>query len=274
MKKAGLLTAAAVLALAACGTEEENSNDTGGAVSIEDVNMEPLEVEVQAPDAVDPGEEVTLGAQLTQGDEHVDDAEEVLFEIWKDGEKGESGDMIEAGRPGVEGVYDIDYTFEEEAVYYIQPHTTARGTHVMPVEQVIVGDPDIEELEDEDENHQDMNDHDHHGGEDDDHHHGNHEDDHTDELTLNLAETEANAGEEVLLQVDAALEEEGWENGDVRLEIWTHGDEVRDWIDMEEAGDGRYEAAYTFTEAAEYHVVIHAEDEDIHEHEEVLFDVN
>lgn len=170
MKKTAALIAGTFLFLAACGNEDEASSDV---VSVEDVNLDTLEVELDVPDHADPGEEVTFSAYVTQGDEEVDDASEVKFEIWTKDDK-ENSEMVEADLPGSEGVYTITYTVTEEDVYFVQPHTTARGQHVMPVKYFAVGEAELpDDVETEEWEEGDMSDH-HHG----DGHDGNNENNH------------------------------------------------------------------------------------------------
>ena len=39
-----------------------------------------------------------------------------------------------------------EYTFDHDGVYYMYAHTTARGMHVMPKQQFIVGNPDMSKV--------------------------------------------------------------------------------------------------------------------------------
>ncbi|PRO67167.1 FixH family protein [Alkalicoccus urumqiensis] len=243
MKKG--LVMAPVLLLAACGTSDEEST---GAVSIEDVNMEPLETVIEAPDSVEPGDDVVLAAVVTQGEEQVEDAGEVEFEIWVDGAKSES-DSVEAVHTE-NGVYEAEYAFEDEAVYQVQAHTTARGSHVMPVQEVTSGDPDAEP----------------HEG-----HHGEHAEV-MDGFHVDWETDEAAVEEEVTLSFRISLDGENW-SGDTRLEMGPADAEERVWIGAVEISDGQYEVQHAFSEAGTYDVVVHAEDEDIHEHVHVEVEV-
>jgi len=45
-----------------------------------------------------------------------------------------------------DGVYTAEYTFDHDGVYYMYAHTTARGMHVMPKQQFIVGNPDMSKV--------------------------------------------------------------------------------------------------------------------------------
>lgn len=99
---------------------------------------EPLKVEILAPNELSVGEAAQLQIKVTQGDKNVNDAEEVEFEIWKDGESDRSV-MVPAKNIG-DGIYEVNQSFDMEGTYYIQTHVTARSMHSMPKKQVVVGD--------------------------------------------------------------------------------------------------------------------------------------
>lgn len=142
-----------VFILVACGQADSSIK------SVNEVNLDPLHVEIIAPEEVEPQTEHVLQVLVTQGEEKVNDASEVVFEVWEHGKKEES-DMIEAELTDEDGVYEITYYFEAENLYYVQPHVTARGTHLMPVAEVKVGNvPDDLERE---EHSYDMEGHDNH----------------------------------------------------------------------------------------------------------------
>ncbi|WP_062049830.1 FixH family protein [Bacillus sp. JCM 19034] len=139
--------------LVACGGEEPEELHNDGVPEV-------VEVEILLPE-IEPGEEVVLATKVTQGQENVEDAQEVEFEIWEHDNKVES-EMISGEHQG-EGIYEISYTFVEDGIYHVTSHVTARGMHVMPTEQVIVGDVSEEELEklEEESAHDDSEEHDH-----------------------------------------------------------------------------------------------------------------
>ena len=66
----------------------------------------------------------------------------VEFEVWESGMRDE-GQMIE-GNLTEDGVYEANYSFDHDGVYYMFAHTTARGLHVMPKQELIVGEPRYE----------------------------------------------------------------------------------------------------------------------------------
>ncbi|MEZ0480232.1 FixH family protein [Planococcus sp. SSTMD024] len=124
------------LLLAACG--EEDSSAGAGEMPQE------VEVEFNTEETADPGEEILLSATVTQGTEAVEDADEVVFEVWQSGHR-EQSEMLE-GSHTQNGVYEHSWTVEEEGLYFIQAHTTARRMHVMPKLELTVGDPDPESI--------------------------------------------------------------------------------------------------------------------------------
>lgn len=122
-----------LLLLAGCGTEEAESTGTGNSA-------EPIKVEFNVAAQSEVAETVVLAVTVTQGDEVVDDADEVVFEVWKSGHRSK-GEMITAEHKG-DGMYQAETFFDEEGLYFIQAHTTARRLHVMPKHELTVGNPD------------------------------------------------------------------------------------------------------------------------------------
>ncbi|WP_059104953.1 FixH family protein [Shouchella shacheensis] len=123
--------------LGACEAEEEPNQ----------VTPEVIEVELLLTENQPVGEEITLQAGVTQDEEMVKDAREVEFEVWQ-GEDRENGELV----PGVhrrDGIYEAPYTFEEDGVYRVQAHVTARDMHMMPVISVAAGDAEITEDDEE-----------------------------------------------------------------------------------------------------------------------------
>ncbi|ALS74579.1 MULTISPECIES: FixH family protein [Planococcus] len=125
-----------VLLLAACG--EEDSSAGAGELPQE------VEVEFNTQETADPGEEMLLSATVTQGTEAVEDADEVVFEVWQSGARDNS-EMLEASHTQ-DGVYEYAWTAGEEGLYFIQAHTTARRMHVMPKMELTIGNPDPETI--------------------------------------------------------------------------------------------------------------------------------
>lgn len=154
----------------------------------------------------------------------------------------------------------ISFKEENDAKEYIEEH----------------GDGEILTSEDLDDHTWEMMNHDHHDHHGHDGDHGEAHGFHTDGFDMHFTELEhAHANEESMLEVSITIDDTPLEDARVRYEIWQEEDEENtDWIDASSNEDGMYEAAYTFSESATYHVQIHVEDDaDLHEHMEVEVDV-
>ncbi|USK34563.1 FixH family protein [Bacillus sp. F19] len=103
-----------------------------------------VEVDIQLPETITSNHDNTFKAVITQSSIPVEDADEVMFEIWKANEK-EKAVMIEASYDK-NGIYKAKSSFEDDGVYFIQTHVTARDMHVMPKQQFAVGNVTEEEL--------------------------------------------------------------------------------------------------------------------------------
>lgn len=145
-KKIFFILIALMAVLAACSNNEA---DTAEEEDTDSMELPVLEVDFDVPVHVEVGETIDLTAHVTFDDEPVEDAREVLFEVWT---QGHADDSVEIeGVHQEDGTYTASFTFEEEAVYEMYAHTTARELHVMPLETVIAGDaePSEEEAHDE-----------------------------------------------------------------------------------------------------------------------------
>lgn len=95
-----------------------------------------LEVELYVPETGSPSEPVKVEAFVTYGDEKVKDADEVVFEVWAEGDK-ENSRMIDSTNNG-DGTYEAEITFSEEGEYVVQVHVTARNQHNMPTANISI----------------------------------------------------------------------------------------------------------------------------------------
>jgi hypothetical protein len=242
MKKVSLFVLVGFLALfiAACG----NSNEDNGAK--EDEKLEAIEAKLDVPEKGEKGETVSLSTKVTQGDENVEDADEVKYEIWKNGHKEES-EMIEA-KHDKGGVYKAEKTFEEDGMYTVQVHVTARDMHTMPKAEIPIGEVEAEE----------------HGEESEDGHHGHHES----SVSIHLMKPDViKMNEEAEMNVHVENEEAALEKAEVRLEIYKKGQEKHEWVDLTEDEAGKYNGSYAFPEEGTYNVQVHVtKGEEIHEH--------
>lgn len=212
--------------LGACNKEEEE-------LITEAPEIFQLAAEFTAPEMADVGETVALKTIVTQGEEKVDEADEVVYEVWEEGEKATSK-MIESVNEG-NGVYTAETSFDHDGLFHIQVHVTANAQHTMPLVEVTIGD----------------------GGQY--------------EEVVHVYETEGflmhfmnpemiMTGEETEFVVHIELNEEALEQAKVRYEIWD---------EHSEAAPGEYSAKHTFEKAGSYMIQVHVENDDgLHEIEE------
>lgn len=135
MKKIMLIVVPFLLLLVGCTSAPE-----------EETSLEIVQVEIQFPEKVDEGEEVVVKTLVTQGEEKVEDAQEVQIEIWNVEKGKENSLLLDAEHVG-DGVYEVKHSFKENGVYRVQSHVTARDMHVMPTKQLVVGDLSQEEID-------------------------------------------------------------------------------------------------------------------------------
>jgi YtkA-like len=234
----------ALIPLAGCG--QTNDNNTSGEKEEAPAMIDAV---IELPEKGEPNEEVAIAVTVSQGKESVEDANEVKFEIWKDGLK-DSSEMVEA-KHTENGKYSSTYTFPEDGLYHVQSHVTARNMHTMPTETIQIGDVEEGNQEQSEE-----------ATEGEHHHHG--------EVAIQLDKPESiKVNEETPLAVRLEKDEQPLNDANVRLEINKEGSNPA-WVDMEEAAEGEYTANYTFTSGGAYLVKIHVQnDEGLHEHTEV-----
>lgn len=139
MKKI-VLAAVLALTLAACSDEADTPIDTNDVVA----EISEVEIEFLTPQQLNVNEPVKLEVKLTQGDEIINDADDVQFEVWQSGLRDE-GELIEGEFIG-DGVFSAETTFKEDGIYYMYAHTNARGMHVMPKLEMTVGNPDMSKV--------------------------------------------------------------------------------------------------------------------------------
>ncbi|MRG85847.1 FixH family protein [Salinibacillus xinjiangensis] len=135
-----------VLFLAACGSQQE----TNKRLQVQTDMPEMIDVTIQLPEDFQPNEKVTIEGKVTQGNELVNDANEVKFELWEAGDAEEDHEMIMDEYQG-DGIYSINKTFEKDGHYSVIAHVTARDMHNMPKQEFVVGDPGEKPAEDSEE---------------------------------------------------------------------------------------------------------------------------
>ncbi|WP_193726893.1 FixH family protein [Paenibacillus guangzhouensis] len=133
-KKMSMLAIACILLialLAGCSGSNEGMNHDGMNMDMDmsEDAMNPIKVEIILPAQITANKDVVLQAKVTQTDKPVDDAKEVMFELWR-GEEQEH-EKIEAKLTS-NGVYQIEKQFAESGEYTMIAHVTAREMHSMP----------------------------------------------------------------------------------------------------------------------------------------------
>ncbi|WP_202080154.1 FixH family protein [Caldalkalibacillus salinus] len=123
-----------VLLLSACVSGE----------SVDDQTVHLLQVDLEyEPENIEPQENVILAVHILQGDEPVDDALVVQFEVLQEGEDPLflTAELEDNGR------YTAQVSFDEEGIYHVMAHVTARDMHVMPHDVIPVGSFTHNEIE-------------------------------------------------------------------------------------------------------------------------------
>nr|WP_106780936.1 FixH family protein [Lysinibacillus timonensis] len=128
------------LLLIGCSSGEQAAQTT----DVVDVAALEVKVEILTPEQVAVNETVELAAHVVQNNVNVEDADSVKFEVWESGFR-DQGQMIDGKHDGG-GIYSAEITFDHDGVYYMYAHTNARGLHVMPKQQLIVGNPDMSKV--------------------------------------------------------------------------------------------------------------------------------
>ncbi len=199
------------------------------------------------PDHPQPNKEVTFSATVTQGSEKVDDADEVTFEIWKDGQ--EKHEKIKAEHKG-DGIYSISKSFPEAGKYSVISHVTARDMHNMPKKEFTVGDVRAEK-EQAKKNHADHHEHDAAG------------------LAMHfMADDQIKAKEKTTLTVHLQKDDSPFHGARVRFEVWKGDEKTHQFIETNESKAGEYKAETTFPSQGEFTVKVHVEKGELHTHEE------
>ncbi|QSS99644.1 FixH family protein [Pontibacillus sp. ALD_SL1] len=261
-----------LLLLAACGGQSNGDNDSQSSSDDEEVKMLNVDLTTDpTSENVEPGEPFTIQAAVTYGEEEVNDAEEVRFEFWKKGEEHEEVDAEFTEN----GNYVLEKTVEEPGVYYVISHVTARGMHNMPQKEIVVGDVNPDEIEEnaegEDSHSESEEGHDDHNSDEsaghDQHGHG------TNVMAHIMLPQTVKAGKEVTLTGHLQQDEAPVKGAEVQFEIWKEDSEKHNYVDATEPKDGEYQAAYTFDEAATYHVKLHYKKDDMHDHKEKTINV-
>ncbi|WP_053366454.1 FixH family protein [Bacillus sp. FJAT-27245] len=251
-----LLIGLMAFALAACSDAKDNDKSAG------DELPKMVEVSILLPEKIDPNVETEIKAHVTQDGKNVEDANEVKFEVFKNGDK--EHEMIEAKHAG-DGIYTIKKTFAEAGHYVVISHVTARDMHNMPKKEFVVGNPS-EESADGHDHHESGDGHGSAEGHDHGHGHGS--------VAIDFPVTSAAAGEETLLKADIQHEDKPLTGARVTFEVWKEGVKKHEFLPAKETAGGSYELKHAFPSAGDWTVNVHVEKgDDLHEHQEKIVTV-
>ncbi|MFC0558738.1 FixH family protein [Halalkalibacter alkalisediminis] len=229
-----------LIGLVACGEEEPSRAGTEEIVD----ELTPIDVELMVPETAEVDEVVLFTSTVTQGDDVVEDANEVVYEIWMEGQR-EQSELIDADQQ--EGhIYSLKYTFTEVGVYHVQTHVTARGLHRMPTSQIQVGGAK-ENIDSHEEVHENEHQHQHQ---------------HSDVMIEERVEDDK-------LVIFVEVEGSPYKGAKVTIEMSSTEDEEVMWIDLVEADGGEYELLNIDGYSGAYFAIVHIEDDHIHEHVDI-----
>lgn len=240
MKKwLGVLVLIFSITLVGCGDNTDQGNST-------EVIPERLNVELTVPETANVNEDVLLQVKVSQGDEAVDDADEVSFELKNiETEENQTFD----GKLTENGVYTSTIQLDVPGTYTVISHVTARDLHTMPSEEMVVeGDKEVAESDKPE------------STESESHSHG---------VEIHFSKPDDVVANNPI-ELSTHIESDGkpLTLGDVTFEIWRDGAEKHDYIDSEEGMEGMYKIEYTFPESGSYIIQVHVKADEIHDHQE------
>ncbi|RSK26106.1 hypothetical protein EJF36_04015 [Bacillus sp. HMF5848] len=251
---AGLM---ALLLLTGCGESESSPSQEHANSNTETDVPILIAVDLQLPEEITVHEEFSLAATVTQGEEKVEDAYEVKFELRAPNE--EVGEML-TGKHAGEGIYTVSATLDEPGEYVVVSHVTARRMHVMPSEKIIVTDPhgSTEKKSNDDANKEMGND-----AHDDHEHHHTH---FSSEVEVKLVVEPQTSDTSTTLTAHVSHRDGLLEDGYVTFEVWKAGQDKHNYVGANSVERGMFSAAYTFQTKGTYHIIVHVKTDELHEH--------
>ncbi|TKI56318.1 hypothetical protein E8L90_13025 [Brevibacillus antibioticus] len=241
-----LLLSMLMLLLAACGKENEQQVFQPGAPVEAAFTLEPKELVA--------GDTVTFSVKVTQEGQPVDDAKEVKFEWWKDGQ--EKHETIPASLQG-DGVYTAQQTINEPGSYFVYYHVTARDFHNMQKTPFTVNSktgatPSAPQAD---------------AGQSHDHGAAGHANADTIDYHFSPADN-IQVATPAALTVHLMKDNKAFDKATVKFEFWRGNDEKHSFVDATETATGQYAGNAQFPTAGDYTVKIHVEKGDTHDHKD------
>ncbi|NRR01800.1 FixH family protein [Brevibacillus sp. RS1.1] len=246
-----LLLSMLLLLLAACGKENEQQAFQPGAPVEAAFTSEPKELVA--------GDTVTFSVKVTQDGQPVDDAKEVKFEWWKDGQ--EKHETIPASLQG-DGVYTAQQTMNEPGSYFVYYHVTARDFHNMQKTPFTVtnkaGETPGAGVTPAPE-----------AGADQSHDHGatGHANAETVDYHFSPADN-IKVATPTALTVHLMKDNKALDKATVKFEFWRGTDQKHSFVDATETAAGQYDGNVQFPTAGDYTVKVHVEKGEIHDHKD------
>lgn len=208
------------------------------------------------------GEAITFSVKVSQNGNPVDDAKEVKFEWWKDGQ--EQHVTIPATLQA-DGVYTAQQAIDEPGSYFVYYHVTARDFHIMQKVAFTVGDG--QQANGAGTGHAGHavsaaapSAHEHGSGGDSTDHPASGIDFHF------MPPETIKAADSASFTVHLMKENQSFAQATVKFEIWKGNEEKHVYVDATETQPGQYSTNAVLPSAGSYTVNVHVEKGEVHDH--------
>lgn len=231
MKKIGWLLALPLILISGCTSQSNTPTQQNAPSSIA------LQFEVK-PANPTPEQPVTLTTKVTGNNKPVNDAN-VEFEVWHSEAKNHS--MLKSTRTG-DGTYSITNTYPMAGKYNVVIHATTPKVHQMISKTFTIGEAKTNRHE--------------------------HQTDGTGLMLHIQLPATAKSGQNTKIYGHVAQNNKPLTNANVQYEIWKEGTTNHDFTDVAETNPGEYYSSYHFKTPGTYHIKLHVEKGEIHDHTE------
>lgn len=143
MKKWMISLLAVSILLSGCSSNDDKATADDTPSTLTEVKVKFLTHEKNSNDP-----NLLLQVEVTQGKEKIADATSVQFEVWPSGQRKTNAQLIDA-KYVENGIYEATVKVKPDSIYYAYAHTEARGLHVMPKQKFIIGDPNLDKIQEE-----------------------------------------------------------------------------------------------------------------------------
>lgn len=128
------------LLLSAC-----TSLDADAAQKYKQENV--LRAEITVPESIQIGVPQSYIAKLVQRDINVDNPDVIQFHIWSSDDRKEPFHETIEPIHSNNGMFTADIVLPQDGIYYFQVMASSQGSEVMPTVQLIVGDVEVPEAD-------------------------------------------------------------------------------------------------------------------------------